>query len=629
MDKETSRAERLLTIGTTAMLIGWVAIIGLSLAWSIYVERVQTQKIVINVADAYFKKDLAFRLWGTGHGGVYVPISETSPPNPYLAHVPERDIETPSGRKLTLMNPAYMIREMMTQFSALTGTSGHLTSLKLLNPINAPDEWERSVLEKFDRGVDEEIIFTEYKGEPHLRLMRPFVTKELCLKCHEAQGYKVGDIRGATSISIPLAPYYKIAAMTIRAIVITHVAILAIGILGIWFGSTKIRRYIRRHIAMEEDIRQQYAFTKTIINSLAHPLVVVNADTYEIVMANEAAERHGTPGARTCYELGHKASKPCEEPDHECPLAQVKKTKQLATVEHLHRDRDGAPVEMEVQCFPIFDENGGVKQVIEYSYDITARKRAEKEKLMLQRQLQQAQKLEAIGTIAGGIAHDFNNILSGILGYAQLAQLSLPKESQPWEYVDQIAKAGQRAAALVKQILSFARKTTLEISAQPVQVTVKETLNLLQVSLPKNIQVVLDIADDCGPVLIDPTQVHQIVMNLCTNAFHAMEKSGGTLEVRLHRVMLSDDELPAGQKLRPGPHLLLTVSDTGQGMDQETLRRIFDPFFTTKELGKGTGMGLSMVQGIVQALEAGLTVHSTPGTGSTFSIYFPVQPGNG
>ncbi|MDD5757515.1 MAG: DUF3365 domain-containing protein, partial [Desulfobulbaceae bacterium] len=226
MKKVGNRAERILNFGTAIMLIGWLLVIGLSLAWGVHVEHEQTKKIVINVADAYLNKDLAFRLWGTSHGGVYVPIDETSKPNPYLSHVPERDIETPSGRKLTLMNPAYMIREMMTQFSALTGTSGHLTSLNLLNPINKPDDWERSVLEKFDKGLTEETTFTNYNGEEQLRLMRPFITQEPCLKCHAAQGYKVGDVRGATSISIPLAPYYEIAHKTVRAIIITHMIIL-------------------------------------------------------------------------------------------------------------------------------------------------------------------------------------------------------------------------------------------------------------------------------------------------------------------------------------------------------------------------------------------------------------------
>lgn len=627
MKEKTSHAERLLNIGTATILIIWMVIIGLSLAWGIYVEREQTRKIVISVADAYFKKDLAFRLWGTSHGGVYVPISESSPPNPYLAHIPERDIETPSGRKLTLMNPAYMIREMMSHFSALTGTSGHLTSLNMLNPINAPDEWERSVLEKFEKGSKEEIVFTEYNGEPHLRLMRPFITQKMCLKCHAVQGYNEGDVRGATSISIPLAPYKKIAHQTLKAIVTTHLVIMVIGMLIILFGAAKIRIYIRRHIAMEEDVSKQFEFTQTIINSLSHPLLVVNTDNFEIVLANEAASRYCKSGAQTCYELGHNNSKPCEEPDHKCPLAQVKETKKMALVEHLHVGMDERPMEVEVQCFPIFDEKGEVKQVIEYSYDISDRKKAEKEKMILQAQLHQAQKLEAIGTIAGGIAHDFNNILSGIIGFAQLALISLPKESQPRSHVEQIYKAGQRATGLVKQILSFARKTTYAIDPQPVHAIVQEAINLLSVSLPRNIKVAMDIAEDCDSVLLDPTQVHQVIMNLCTNAFHAMEKSGGTLDVRLHSIKMTKDDMVDGQKLRPGSYLLLEVRDTGQGMDQETMQNIFEPFYTTKEIGKGTGMGLSMVKGIIQAMEGRITVDSSPGIGSTFRVYFPKQQG--
>lgn len=628
MAKEFNRSEKILNIGTLAVLSVWLLVLSLSLVWGVYIVREQTRQVVINVANAYFNKDLAFRLWGSSHGGVYVPVSETAPPNPYLAHLPERDIETPSGRQLTLMNPAYMIREMMSQFSKLTGTSGHLTSLKMLNPINLPDEWERSVLESFEKGVTEVIAFTDYKGEPHLRLMRPFITKEACLKCHAVQGYNVGDVRGGTSISIPLAPYQKIERVTIRTIAGMHLVIFGFGLLGIIFGYRRIGKHIRRHLAMEEEARRQGEFTRTIINSLSHPFLVVDANNYNIILANDAAAKNNRTLAKTCYEMSHNGKEPCNEPGQKCPLAMVKKTKKMVMVEHTHQDGSGNSIDVEVQCFPLFDDKGEVVQVIEYSYDISERKRAEKEKLMLQTQLLQAQKLEAIGTIAGGIAHDFNNILSGVLGYAELAKMSIPQEDKTWGYVDAIYKAGTRAGDLVKQILSFTRKTTRETTPQPVHVVVKEAVSLIKVSLPEGILVVTDIDEKSGSVLIHPTQMHQIVMNLLTNASHAMAANGGTLEVSLSLAEINETEELAGKKLSPGAYVLLLVRDTGMGMDQETMKNIFDPFYTTKDVGHGTGMGLALVHGIVKAAKGLITVESSPGEGTTFRVYFPKVHGD-
>jgi PAS domain S-box-containing protein len=247
------------------------------------------------------------------------------------------------------------------------------------------------------------------------------------------------------------------------------------------------------------------------------------------------------------------------------------------------------------------------------------------EERQLEKQLRQAQKMESIGTLAGGIAHDFNNILSSILGYTELTLAVMPQEeTQLSHYVNAILKAGERARDLVGQILTFSRQGEQIQAPVQVHLILKETLKLLRSSLPATIEIRQKI-DDAGSTIADPTQIHQVIMNLCTNAFHAMEETGGILSVLLERIELSDSALLNTLSLAAGTYLKLTVGDTGVGMPQAVIDRIFDPYFTTKEKGKGTGLGLAVVHGIVKSHQGAIQVTSAPAEGSTFEIYLPAS----
>ena len=242
----------------------------------------------------------------------------------------------------------------------------------------------------------------------------------------------------------------------------------------------------------------------------------------------------------------------------------------------------------------------------------------------LETRLQQAQKMEAIGTLAGGIAHDFNNILSSILGYTELASLEVPEGTKVKQDLMEVLKAGHRAKGLVKQILSFSRQA--EEERMPVQIgpIVKEALKLLRASLPSTIEIRQNIKSDTGVVEADPTQVHQVLMNLCTNAGHAMHEEGGILQISLTSVDMDAYAVTKYPDMNPGPYLRLTVSDTGQSMTPEVMKRIFDPYFTTKEKEVGTGLGLSVVHGIVKSYGGTITVYSEPGKGTSFHVYLPM-----
>ncbi len=283
--------------------------------------------------------------------------------------------------------------------------------------------------------------------------------------------------------------------------------------------------------------------------------------------------------------------------------------------------KDGSRYPLEIQGKNI-PYHGRMVRVTEFR-DITWRKRAEEDLAMARAQLQQAQKMEAVGTLAGGIAHDFNNILAAISGYTELAAMQIPKGERVHSHLQKVLKACQRAVGLVSQILTFSRQSDQE--KQPVQMgmVVKEALKLLRALLPATIEVRQAIGDSTLRVMADPVQIHQIMMNICTNAAHAMESSGGVLEVTLSQVHMDEKGASANPDLKPGPYVRLTVKDSGHGMSAAVKARIFDPFFTTKEPGKGTGMGLSVVHGIVKDCHGAVTVQSEPGQGAVFQIYLP------
>ena len=279
--------------------------------------------------------------------------------------------------------------------------------------------------------------------------------------------------------------------------------------------------------------------------------------------------------------------------------------------------REGRTLDILISAAIVRDNLGHSTGMVVNLNDITERKR-------IAVQLRQTQKMEAIGTLAGGIAHDFNNLLGAIIGYTELVQMDLNEDSPAGQQLNQVLKAAGRAKNLVGQILTYSRKTEREL--RPVKITpiLKETLQFLRASIPTTIAIRTEFKSENDVVSADPTQINQILMNLGTNAAHAMEEYGGTFRVALENVWLDREDIPAGSNLHPGYHVRLTVSDDGQGMDKETQSRIFEPYFTTKEPGEGTGLGLSVVHGIVVSIGGDIRLYSEPGLGTTFHIYLPV-----
>jgi len=276
----------------------------------------------------------------------------------------------------------------------------------------------------------------------------------------------------------------------------------------------------------------------------------------------------------------------------------------------------------QVSKFPLYME-GRLTYLGGVAFDISDRMKTEEAKQELEFRLLQTQKMEAIGTLAGGIAHDFNNILSAIIGFTEMSLMDAPPDSGVTENLEKVLRAGGRARDLVKQILTFSRQSQMDPKPIRLQPIVKEALKLLRASLPTTLSMDA-IIEPAGMVMADPTQIHQLIMNLCTNARDAMENVEGTLTVILESVVMGAEEAARYPRLSPGNYSKLTVCDTGQGIPSHIMEKIFDPFFTTKGEGRGTGMGLAVVHGIVERIGGAITVNSTPGEGSCFIIFLPI-----
>ncbi|RWX48635.1 PAS domain S-box-containing protein, partial [Candidatus Electrothrix communis] len=367
------------TLYLAALSVGvlWTAVIATSLFWNIHVERRQLAELVKNEVRSHFNKDQAFRFWASSHGGVYVPVSEETPPNPNLSHIAERDIVTSSGKKLTLMNPAYMLHQMMKQFENLYGVKGRITSLQFFNPDNAPDEWEKKALHAFEQGAEEVIEYTKIKEEPYLRLMRPMVAKADCLKCHAKQGYKEGDIRGGVGIALPLTSFQKASDDVVRQIYLVYVLLWLAMLPVFFFFFKKMQSRLRERVQHEAEL-QEWA---DIFKHAQWGIALSKADrveTFSLDMMNPAfAEMHG-------FSVEELKAKPY--------LALIDKTFQNDVSEFLHvadekghhvfesrhLRKEGAPFPVEVNITVVRDSGGKKINRIMNVQDISGRKEAER-----------------------------------------------------------------------------------------------------------------------------------------------------------------------------------------------------------------------------------------------------------
>ncbi len=857
----------------------WTGVIAGLLAWNLREQRDHLLESVTGYARYTYNKDVVYRRWVASHGGVYVPATAATPPNPYLARIPHRDVVTAEGMKLTLINPAYMTRQVYALGREQYGFRGHITSLKPLRSENYPDPWEKKALLSFENGVQEVVEVSRLNGDRYLRLMRPLMAEKGCLKCHVDQGYKLGDIRGGVSVSINLEPILAVAVGHWWDVAYAYGAIWLLGLVGIYFSFLRFNRHFsqlekqknllqqtRDHfknfyqlapvpfqslyedgmilevnnrwldilgyqvdevigkpfvdfLASEsvDEFLRQYARLKKdvghldgVILDIKHrdgriikgryygqaelddqggfrrslcvfydvtervkqretiaklqqrneailmaagegiigldkerkpmfvnlaaaemfgcsPEELLGRDSHETWHQHgQEADSHGPNSCQICMAMemtkgksriidtlcrrdgssfpaeltispitwegenmgavvvftdiserlenqkqltvlaalveqsfssvvltdldfrlsyvnpaceqstGYQAAEVIGRKITDCfSPAEVKDDVREEMMDNLlrgeiwrgrlkTRTKNGTILEEEGVAFPIRNKQGKVIAYAGIRHDISAQRQ-------LELQLNQVRKMESIGQLAGGVAHDFNNILTVINGYAQILLMKLDKDSQLWHDAREIEKAGERAAALTRQLLAFSRKQVIMPKAIRVNDELAEMEKMLRRLIGEDID--MDIIQTEGLPLIyaDPGQLQQILLNLVVNARDALcEKVGGEKKITISTAQkyLDDAYVALHTGSRPGWHVQIVVEDTGTGMSKEVMGHIFEPFYTTKAVGQGTGMGLATVYGIVKQNNADIFVYSEPGQGTAFKIYWPVMVEN-
>ena len=605
---ESPKKRRTLRIKKYILLLvlGWTVLMFVSLSWNARVTHENNIEKARIVARSFYEMAIEFRRWGALHGGVYVPVTDSTQPNPYLK-VAERDITTTTGRKLTLVNPAWMTRqvfELISKHSALPVIS-RLSSLKYLNPVNRPDSWEETALREFERGTKEFSSETTIGDERYMRIMRPFGTEEACINCHP--GYKIGDVRGGISIAVPLRPHFEAEAKEQKALLISHLLLWFIGAGGIMLFSRNIQRQQRHIVESEEKYR-------ILFDSNPHPMWVYDVETCRFLTVNDAAVKHYGYTRDEFLSMTIKDIRPLDE----VPRLIQHIGHDVDGIDRAgiwrHRRKDGSMIHVEITTHVV--DFGGRPAKLVLANDIT-------KSMMLEEQLRQSQKMEAVGLLAGGVAHDFNNVLTAIIGYGNLLQMKLAPTDPLRAYAESILNTSQRAAQLTQSLLTFSRKQVVNPIPLELNGIILRVEKLLKRLIREDIELRTELTEKNTTVLADSIQIEQVLMNLVTNARDAMPR-GGTLTIRSAIVTLDAEFVAAHGFGKRGPHVEISVADTGTGMDERTRDRIFEPFFTTKDMGKGTGLGLATVYGIIKQHRGFIDVETAPGAGTSFLLYFPL-----
>jgi PAS domain S-box-containing protein len=614
-----NKTKKTLTHYTLALFLIWTFLIILLTYNELYEIKTNTIELATKEARTHFNRDQAFRLWGASHGGVYVPIDEKTPPNKYLTHIAERDIKSPSGKKLTLMNPAYMVRQMGGLFSELYGVIGHITSLKPLRPENAPDEWEKKALMSFEEGKLEVSEIINLDNKSYLRLMRPVFAEKPCLKCHAHQGYKEGDVRGGISVSIPMEPYLKKE----REDSIIHLLSLSfiwfLGICGIGVGMKSLKQ---RWQAEEEKRTSEHRYHE-LVETLSDIIYTISKEGTFLSLNKAFEDITGI----TCSEAIGRHFSLFTHPDD---LDMSTKIFNVAisgapppSFEIRVLTKQGTYKPIEMRGTPLV-KNNEVIGVSGIGRDITERKAIESEKQALWNQLLQAQKMESVGRLASGISHDFNNILTGILGYAELISRELDEKHPAKKKVATIINSCKSAAKLTRQLLAFSRKQVLDMRLNNLNIILDKMSNMLERMVGTDIKVQINSKNKIKNTKVDSTQIEQILLNLVINAKNAMPH-GGDLTIEIKNVTFSNEDTRIHKGTKAGDYVMLSVADTGVGIEKDIQENIFEPFFTTREKEKGSGLGLSTVFGIVKQHNGFIIVDSEPGKGAVFKLYFPAE----
>jgi PAS domain S-box-containing protein len=590
----------------------WTIIVMGSLTWNIVRQKQSTIEVALNEARTVFEKDLNYYRWASEHDGVFVPMTDKTRPNPYLAHMPEHIIYTITGEQLILVNPENMIRQVYDLQTSRHGALGHITSLDPIRPENAADPWEADALRAFEHNPTEITTTEKINGEPYFRMMRPVITEEGCLKCHAAQGYQMGDIRGGISVSVPMAPLLAINRNVIFMLTLAHGVLWSLGLLGVFVGSYRTREAIREREQAEER-------TAAIIDNMLDGLITLD-ENGNIESLNAAAcklfdydffELIG----RNIDVLVKFTGKHEEGEARRGVLHLDIRDAMGGQRELTGRRKDGGTFPLEMSLSEMW--MGAKHLVIATVRDLTGEKIRKAEAM-------RAGQLAAIGELAAGVAHEINNPINGIINYTQiLMDMEEAEEARDPEREDimsRIIKEGDRIAVIVRNLLDFARQH--EDTEQEVRIAdvIKDSISLLSYQMQKDgVKVVVNAPAELPVIIGNPQQLRQVFLNLLSNSLYALnQRFQGQHQEK--RIEINSTVVVEEEK----EYVRTTLVDQGGGIPDDILERVFDPLFSTKPSGKGTGLGLSISQSLIRDHEGHLRLDSLPGLQTTAIVDLPV-----
>lgn len=618
-----------------ALFLIWTVVMGVSLTVEIIHENKHTRKLAKKEAVIAFNKDVAFRLWASTHGGVYVPANERTPPNPNLSHIPERDIVTPSGRSLTLMNPAYALRQIMSEFSELYGPRGHITSMNPLNPFNAPNDWERTALLSFERGEKEFFEFVEENDVTYLRLMRPLVTQKTCLNCHAKQGYKEGDIRGGIGVSLDMKAYFQLRDEEVRKQIITHSGIWILGMVGIGFGARKGRGQILKRQQAEKKEQEAELKYQDIYENAPDMFVSVEAKTGEIVRCNQ------TLVDNLGYLKSEIIGKNILEVYHpDCLLGAEKAFHSFVETGEVHdtelqlQRKDGSKIEVSLRVSAVRDEAGKVLFSRSIWRDITEKKVVEQELKQSYEKLEQrvkertaeleiardeAQSADRLKTLfMASMSHELRTPLNSIIGFTGVLLEGMAGKINPrqTDYLGRAHQSSKHLLSLISDIIDISKIESGRVDAFPelfnLRDVVDEAADSTYAQELKSKEIELKVEVPSGlEIYSDRKRVLQCVLNFLSNACKFTES--GSITISAQEV---EDEVA------------IVFEDTGIGISEADLPKLFKQFErldTKYRITKpGTGLGLYLTKKLAtEVLGGSVVVESRLGVGSKFILKIP------
>ena len=596
---------------TLAVLLTLVLV--LSMLWTIKQQKHEAITAALAEGKAIYQKDIIFRRWASLHGGVYVPISERTPPSPYLSHIEERDLTTPSGKRLTLMNPAYMIRQLHEVGKKDFQIEGHLTSLKPIRPENLPDEWERKALLRFEKGAHEFSELTTIDGEEHLRMMLPVLTEASCLQCHAHQGYQVGDIRGGIAVKVPMAPYLTHMKGNMVDLTWIHLGFWIPGLAGIFTGQWRLEKVIHKRLQTESQLRlsearlakaQQMAHIGNWEWDLTTDLIFLSDESYRI---------YDLSVAEFSLRMNDFLSFVHSEDQKSVQQVFAAAVQQKIPFEIRHRiiSQKGTERYLHVLGEVISDSEGQAVNIVGTVQDISQMK-------ILEEQLQRSRLLEATGKLAASVAHEINSPLQGIISILNVVSQTNKENETLLEHLDLIRESFMRISQIVKSLLDLNRPATSRKQTVNINNIIEQTTSLTRTMLSKeSIALNLELAPQLPQVCASPQQLGQVLMNLINNAFEAIKESPSPEE--------GSDNLPSAQKqikvetMLRGEEIIIKVSDNGPGIAREDIEHIFDPFYTSKK-AMGVGIGLALCHGIIKDHNGSLEAQNLATGGAVFTI---------